>query len=230
MQVRDFYPYTLQVDGDEIRLQIKRMDVDEWGWFSMGFSRISTPTVQRFVHRDPNDAYDMRTDDAGEFVESLEDLTERKRLRLGEERRRELHKAEDEDDAHAREFVKRAFAQFVVVAGGLSRLALDGSEEPITKGLEFVRTFAARRDVLQEVLTQLYMQNTLGEDQKKALQSLTDSARTLRERSQAAIGSEPATTAQPAETPATVPPADVSSPPATLSLPAAVSQSDPVQS
>ena len=174
MKVKSYYPVTLTIDGEEVKIRIKRMDLEESGDFSRALEKVGTPAHLRFVSRDANGPEQERKSD-GFFVIPFDEIKDRKLLELTAERRVEYEVAEEEHEQSSRKFLLWMFETFVTVESGLTEEDAGGTERTVTDGLDFLRVFGGRLDVLQEVMTAVRLENSLDAAEKKALKSRTAS-------------------------------------------------------
>ncbi len=200
MKVKQYYPVTLTIDDEPVKLRIKRMTDDEFAAYSARYARVATPTITQFVSRANNAREQARNEVTGDYVVPFEQLCTERLEQMGDEERDKFLAAAAADEDEARAFLKDSFEQFVTVAGGLTEETLDGVEESVTKGLDFLRLFGARRDVLQEVTEAIRAENTLNARQKKVLRSPSASRDGFRQPAKARAGRRRATTASRAET------------------------------
>ena len=194
MKVKAFYPVTLVIDGEEICLRIKRMDLEEFSAFTTRFKAVGEPTYLRFISR-ASSGPEQEQDDKGEFVLPLEKIAEMRLDDMSQEKRVEYEAAVKADEAAAKEFLIYVHEEFVTVEKGLIEELADGSEKSVTEGIDFLRIFGARQDVLQQVLEAVRQENTLNADQKKALRSPVASSRSSTGRHRARAGRKRGTTA-----------------------------------
>ena len=199
MKVRQFYPVTLSIDGEDVALRVKRMTMDEHAEFIGRGVRVGVPTYVRFVSRESSGP-EQEQDEKGCYAIPFEELAERKLLELSPDKRSEFEEASAADEAYAKEFLTWVFEQFVTVEKGLVEELPDGSEKSITAGLDFLRVFGARSDVLHRVLGAVRKENELDATQKKSWRSLLDSSPSSNGRDQALAGQKRETTASPVGT------------------------------
>lgn len=199
MKVGAFYPVTLIVDGEEIFLRIKRMNMEEHSEFSLRFAKVGKPTFVRFVSRSSSGP-EQDQNDKGEYVISFEQLAENRLAEMSAPRRAEYETAMEADEAEAKKFLAYTLEQFVTVERGLIEELADGTEKSVSAGLDFLRIFGARRDVLQQILEAVRRENELDADQKKALKSPAASAPSSTGRRRARAGRKRGTTAKNAAT------------------------------
>ena len=199
MKVRQFYPITISIDGEDVALRVKRMTMEEHSDFSTRFAKISTPAYVRFVSRGTS-AEEQAQDDKGEYVLSFEKLAELQLREMSPEKRVEYDEASEADEAEAKKFLTWVFTEFVTVAKGLIEELEDGKEQSVSSGIDLLRIFGARQDVIQEVLGLVHRENQLDEHQKKALRSRTDSSPTSSAPELDRVGLKPETTVSPVET------------------------------
>lgn len=199
MKVRPYYPVTLDIDGEDVALRIKRMSMEEHSDFSRRFAKTSTPTYVRFVSRGTS-VEEQAQDDKGEYVLSFEKLAEIQLREMSPEKRVEYDEASEADEAEAKKFLTWVFTEFVTVAKGLIEELEDGKEQSVTSGDDLLRIFGARQDVIQEVLGLVQRENQLDERQKKALLSPTDSSPSSSAPEPDRAGPKPETTVSRVET------------------------------
>ena len=150
------------------------MDLDENGDFTRGLVKTGTPTYLRFVSRDSTGP-DQARDKDGFFVTPFAELAERKLLELSDEKQGEYEAADVVHEKEARQFLTWVFATFVTVEKGLTEELEDGTEQSINKGLDFLRAFVGRADVISQVLEAVRLENSLDAVQKKIWRSPTAS-------------------------------------------------------
>lgn len=199
MKVRAFYPVTLQVDGEEIDLRIKRMTFEEHQEFMARMTKFGTPTYQRFVSRGTSEKEQERNAE-GHYTIPFEELAKTKIAELSPENRAEYEKAQEEDEAEGKEFLIYAFERFATVGKGLIEELPDGSEKSVSTGLDLLRIFGARADVIQNVLDAIWKENMLDASQKKALLSPTGSSPSSAGQDQVQAGPKQKTIASPVVT------------------------------
>lgn len=199
MKVQAYYPVTITVDGEEIALRIKRMSMEEHSEFSIRFAKVGIPTYMRFVSR-RNSGAEQERDDKGEYMIPFEKIAENRLNEMSTEKRAEYQAAAESDEAEAKKFLTYACEQFVTVERGLIEESADGTEQSVTEGLDLLRIFGARRDVIQRILEAVRCENELDVDQKKAWRSPADSSLSSTAPHLDQAGQKPETTAPPAET------------------------------
>ncbi len=180
MKVRSYFPVTLNVDGEEIMLRVKRMTLNEFFDYNAMLARVGRPTAQRFTSQS------VDTPDKHEHW--LAELTPEKRA--------EYQAAANADEAEAKDFIVDVFSRFVTVERGLTEETPDGTERSITKGEDLLRVFGARQDVLGQVMEAVRRENTLDASQKKALKSRVASSPSSTAPKKARAGRKRATTAR----------------------------------
>lgn len=97
-----------------------------------------------------------------------------------------------EEEAFSGQFLSMAIKTYVTVEPG----QLATSNAPITTGDQILRFYAARHDVLQAVLSEIYTTNCLSDDAKKKLALRRAFDRGLLTVNQTAVGAEPAPIAE----------------------------------
>lgn len=195
MKVRAFYPVTLTVDGEEIVIRIKRMNMEEHSDFTYRFANVGTPTISRFVSRKASGPEQDRNE-KGEFKISFEALAAERLEEFTPEKRTEYEAAIQADELEAKSFLLWVCEQFVTVERGLLEVTADGKEQTVTEGLDFLRIFGARRDVIQQILEAVQRENEMDLTQKKTWRSPIGSSRILKERPRGRVGKKRKTTAK----------------------------------
>ena len=198
-----YFPVTLKIDDEEIKIRIKRMDLEESGDFNRGLVKTGAPVWERFISRNGSGPEQERKSD-GFFVIPFEALKDEKLLELTDERRAEYDAAEEQHEKESRAFLVWAFESFLTVESGLLEDDDDGREIAVTDGLDFLRVFGARLEVLQEALSAIRLENSLDAAQKKVLQSATVSSRFSAELGSDPVGPKPAPIVESAEIEASV--------------------------
>ena len=197
MKVQSYYPATLIIDGEEIILRIKRMDMAEHSEFSIRLAKVGMPTYVRFVSR-ASSGSEQEQNEKGEYLIPLEKIAEMRLADMDPERRAEYDTAVELDEEQAREWLTYVCEQFVTVERGLLEESADGAEISVTSGLDFLRIFGARRDVLQQTLEAVRLENELDAEQKKTWRSPIVSSPLSKEQSPDPAGPKLETTAEPA--------------------------------
>ena len=214
MKVKGYYPVTLTIDSEEIVLRLKRMTYDEFSTFTQGMARVATSTIARFVSRAPTGPEQAR-DEQGRYRLSFEQLCEERLAAMTPDERARFDEAVQADEREAQTFLRDTFEQFVTVERGLTEETEDGREVSVTTGLDFLRVFGARRDVLLRVIGALQRENTLDARQKKVSPSPSASRTGSRPPARGRAGRRRATTASPAGTAVSAGTEDVTSKPET---------------
>ena len=204
MLIKAYYPVTLTIDGDEVKLRIKRMTDDEFADFSEQHTRVMTPTIAKVTAR-ASAGREQERDGQGHYRLSFESLCMERLETMEQEEREAFMGAVKKDEAEARTFIKYAFETFLTVESGVTEETADGTQVSVTKGLDFLRLFGARQDVLQHVLLAIRRENTLDASQKKVSPSPSASRAGFRQRPKARVGRRRGTTASSAATVASVP-------------------------
>lgn len=194
MKVSQFYPHDIEIDGELVRFRIKRMTVEEHIEFKQRARKNAEPTYVRFISREP-DGIEQERDENGQFKIPLEKLADQKILALSLERRAEFEAELEKDEERAREFLKYVFGNFITCAGGLIEDLADGTEQTVKDGLDVLRIFGARDDVLGELMAAVRIENELSPEQKKIYKSASDFMGSLSERGRDPHGPKPATIA-----------------------------------
>jgi hypothetical protein len=168
VKVLSYFPVTLTIDGAAVAIRVKRMTHDEWFLYDHERQKAETPTLLRFVSRQPSE---QQKDAEGAYRIPFTEIIERRLQDMTPETREAYEAAVEADEEQARGFVVLVFERFVTVAGGLTEEGDDGVERSVTTGLDLLRIFGARADVLRQVLQAVQRENSLDADQKKAWSS-----------------------------------------------------------
>jgi len=195
MKVKAFYPVTLTIDGEEIVLRIKRMNMEEHSEFSSRFAKVGTPTFTRFVSRESNGP-EQEQNEKGEYLIPFEKIALKRFEKLPPEKRLEYEAAVQTDETEAKMFLTWVCEQFVTVERGLLEETADGKEKTVTDGIDFLRIFGARQDIIQQMLEAVRRENELDVEQKKTWRSPVASSRTSTGRRRVRVGKKRVTTAK----------------------------------
>ncbi len=213
MLIKPYYPVTLTIDGEVVVIRITRMTDEEYATFEQGYVKAATPTIEQFVSRAP-DGPEQARDAKGAYVVSFQALCEHRLSTMGPGEREQLRVAQAKDEAEARAFMRQCFADYVTVERGISEETRDGKEVSVTTGLDFLRLFGARRDVLFQVIGAIHRENTVDAVQKKVSPSPSGSRTGFRPPPRARVGRRRATAAARAATGASAAPAAATATPA----------------
>jgi hypothetical protein len=176
--LKKYFPFTLTVDGKEIRLRLARLVFDETFYFKDGLEDVLRSPIERLVAREASGPEQER-DAKGEYAISWEAICIRRRPTLSSTQHAELEELEKAHEHRARVFVKDVFSRFVAIERGPVVEGADGTTASVTSGLEFLNLYAMRdQDVWLPVLMAIHSENTLDARQKKALRSPAASPRT----------------------------------------------------
>ena len=137
LRVSSTYSSTIVIDGEVIPIRIKRLDPHQAIDFNRDFQRMGQSQRTSAVPPDETDVA----------------------------RQIRLEKGEDDERA-AKTFVVSAISNYLTIEAGH---ILDTDTDPakdITLGLDLVRLYGARDDVLSELLLQIFMENKLNAEQK----------------------------------------------------------------
>lgn len=167
LHLKKSLPYVVLVDGEQVRLHLKRMSVGEFATFEAEFwargkGRRMAIEEDTSPGESPEVAFDRKLQ---QKTESALDYTT---------------------------WLRDVFERFVTVEPG--DLTLE--DEPITSGGRFVEVLAFYGNVVPEVLQQLYLRNRISEEQKKtSVLRLASRTGSRIDPPQAASGDAPETTA-----------------------------------
>ena len=130
---KPYYPVTLTIDGDEVKLRIKRMTDDEFADFSEQHTRVMTPTIAKVTAR-ASAGREQERDGQGHYRLSFESLCMERLETMEQEEREAFMGAVKKDEAEARTFIKYAFETFLTVESGVTEETADGTQVSVTKG------------------------------------------------------------------------------------------------
>lgn len=170
MKVRHYYPLILTVDGEEIHLRIKRMDIQDALEFGKRARKLANLSSLKFFSR-ATSGPEQERNDKGEFKIPFERLVEQRIEQMSPKERAEYYTQAEVDEQEARQWQVWVCEQFVTVESGLLEELPDGTERSVTEGADFARIFAARIDLLQQAVAGVRRENELSLDQKKAWKS-----------------------------------------------------------
>lgn len=152
-------PVTIYIDGEPIRIRVRRMTDEEHQAYMFDWNRLQLRTLRQVDRRAGDEAL---TDDQVRAKREAEWSVDE----LATKRERASFEAKEEAD-----FTLSGIRAYVTVEPG--QIQDDG--EDVTTGEQLVAVFGARTDVITKLSAQVYLQNTLTPEQKKRLQSLLDS-------------------------------------------------------
>lgn len=212
------YPTTLLIDGRDIRLQIKRLDLGEWTTFDRDFGRVGR-AVQRDRYRlernrrpviDPVTqqpkqrpvlravVVDGRSTDQMEPTGELETVLETDLEVLArlddeetDEQREVREKRNRAEDDFLADLTRRSITAYVACEPN----QLYSADGPVTNGADLLKLYGARESIVTALFTEIYLQNALSEEKKKELASQRASSRGSSTSSPTANGVAPAPTA-----------------------------------
>ena len=199
MKVRTFFPVTLVIDEEKIVIRIKRMNMEEHSQFSARFAKVSIPTFARFVSR-ASSGPEQEQNDKGEYVIPLEKIASKWLEGVAPEKRLEYETAVEAEETEARQFLSWTCEHFVTVERGLIEETPEGKEQTVTEGLDLLRIFGARRDVIQKILEAVQYENEMDMQQKKTSRSHIVSPHSSKGRRRARVGNKRKTTVKNAAT------------------------------
>lgn len=219
------YPVTLAIDGRDVRFRIKRFDLGEYTAFTRDFNRVGR-MGSRDEYRierarqpilDPVTREPKRDAEGAAVLETNDQVLARLDLEETDEDRRRREQRDAEEEAFATEFLVTSLTSYVTCEPG----QLSTASEPVTTGAQILRVYAARQDVLQGLLQEIYAQNCFPEAIKKKLASRHASPPGSSASSPTAPGDGPGPTVGPAGARGSAKPATATASPATSSGPEA---------
>ena len=203
MRISSHYPTTVVIDGELLRLLIRKLNRDEWITFASEFDRLEK------VRRGQELLLDRKP---GEEALKAEDVEAKRLMELSPEGREQRLKEELEENRRSTVFCTESIEAYVKAAP--DALFDEDENRYVTDGADIVRLFAQRHDVLSTFLAEIWLQNRLPTDAKKNLSLLRASQRGSHDNA-AATGSSPAPTAASVAPETSVEPAAVTGSPET---------------
>lgn len=203
LRVSRQYPAIVTIDGERVRLQIKKLTIDEWSRFTHEFQRFGLIATQEAFELNPQ---------PGEEALTPDQIMAKRYGALTPEQRAARDAYALTEAARGDAFAREAIEQYVTLEP--EQIFDEDKNASLTAGAELVTHFGARIDVLRDLLAEIYIQNKLSDQEKKAWSS----RRALPPTSNAPAdpGERPASTAAPA------PPAATGTPAAATDAPAAI--------
>lgn len=187
MRVSSHYPTTVQIDGEPLRLLIRRLTRDEWIEFASEFERMET------FRRGTELVLDRRS---GEETLTDDDVRAKRLMELSSEERERRLQEERAESRRSTVFGTEAIGQYVTAAP--DALYDDDKGAYVTDGTDIVQLFSTRHDVLSTLLAEIFIQNRLPADAKKNL-LLLRASRPGSSDSSTAPGKTPDSTAESAD-------------------------------
>lgn len=155
------YPITIHVDGEELKIHVKRLSLDEGTWFDHGFNRCAR--IQRKHRLWLDQQRRSLTVDGQTRMESDAEVLARLELESSADATEERYARERADATFMATFCAEAITQFVTVPEG--QVQIDGNA--VTTGAQFLDAYSNRDDVLKVALMEIHLQNTLTDQEKK---------------------------------------------------------------
>lgn len=183
LSVNNYYPLTLTIDGEAVRLRIKRFTRADDLWFGPTFDHL---------HRNAAAADDELLQFGIKYKKALADikgvdvdkipppdpsyLVGLLEAELGTEKTAERRAAEKTRIEESNTFAREALGKFVTVEKGDVIDQTTGRE--VVNGDDLFDLFQARPDVIVEILASIRLENRLSAEQKKRLSELSASLTT----------------------------------------------------
>lgn len=151
------------------------MNCEEHSEFSARALKTGLPPWARLISRAASGPEQER-DEKGNYKISLEKLASQKIEAFTPEQRAELDRISAEDELEAQSFLKWAFRSFVQVKSGILEESETGDQVAVKDGIDLLRLYGARNDVISEVLSAIRLENELEASEKKSWKSRSGSS------------------------------------------------------
>jgi len=204
VKVASSYPTTLYIDGEPLRLRVKKLTREQWIDFSAEMERSGRLLRGRELL--------LKDRQPGEDGLTSEQVEAKRFMALSLHEREAQLEAEKAEELRAAAFTDASISAYVTAEA--DALYDEEAGRYVTDGADIVRLFGQRPDVLAEILTAVLLENRLSAEQKKTLQVLRASQRGSSGRA-VAPGTTPDSTAAPAESEASAASADATGSPET---------------
>jgi hypothetical protein len=211
IKVRRFFNSNITVDDPdtgesrELKIRVTRFDNDAFGRFERDWRRAGDPPSNRLTQVRKQDGDEQEKDDAGNFKVALHIVMERRLAEMTTEERAHYDELDAADEAFAKQFLMDAVTAHVrVLDGEMVDEDEEGTEVPVTTGAQLLKIYAGRADVLRQLLTCIWTENTMSANEKKVRRSLFALSRSLNEQAMVAVGARQVPTADAAENAASV--------------------------
>jgi hypothetical protein len=183
IRVKNYFPATIHIDGEPVRLRIKRLTREQWVTFSLEFERMKRATrgAELVLERRP-----------GEEGLDVDDLEAKRWVEKTPEEREVAMQEEQREQERQAQFAVDTITDYV--SAEPDQIFDEDAGAMVTSGADLVRVFAQRHDVLSTLVAEVFLENRLSADQKKVLRLLRDSARGSAD-SETAPGERPGPTA-----------------------------------
>lgn len=203
LRVSRQYPATVTIDGEPIRLQVKKLTIDEWGRFVHEFQRFGLIATQETLELEPR---------SGEETLTPDEIRAKRYGALAPEQRAARDTEALVETTRGDAFAREAIEQYLTLEP--EQIFDEDQKTSLTTGADLVVHFGARIDVLRDLLAEIYVQNKLSAQEKKVWSSRRASPPTSRAPEDP--GERPASTAAPA------PPAGTGTPAAATDVPGVI--------
>jgi hypothetical protein len=211
IKVRRFYDSTITVDDPEtgesreLPIRVTRFDMETFSKFEKNWRRIGDQPSNRMIQVRQQNGDEQEKDEKGEYVVSLRTVMERRLTEMTAEEREAYDKQDAIDEEFSKKFLIDSVCAYVrVPEGALIDEDDNGNEVAVTTGEDLIRLYAGRGDVLRQLLTAVWTENTMSVAEKKVRRSLFALSRSLNEQVKVAAGLKLVPTAGAAENAASV--------------------------
>lgn len=182
LRVSNHYKTTLRLDGEDVKFVIAKLSKEQATAFGLEFDRV------RKIEEGEQLALAASAD---EVALTSEQLQAKRYVQLDPEEQQRRDARERERAEHGDQFAVEAITAYVTAEPG--QIFDEDEHREITSGADLVRHFGNRPDVLALLMSEIWLQNRLSEEQKKKLRLLRAFARSSD--GPAAAGETPAPTA-----------------------------------
>lgn len=195
-----YYPYEFELDGERVKIHIKRMSYGEFQEFSATSTRLEKTVLEERVFREPDGPEQAKNED-GSYVIPWEELCQRRLQQMSAEERDEIDQATNARLEEQERFLRECIERYVVhVELGLVDVHPDGSKHPVTDGRGLLAITGGRRALHLELYQAIFAENNLDEREKKVLRSQRGFSTSSNEQKKVQDGRKPETTAGSVET------------------------------
>lgn len=170
---------TVPIDGQAVRVVVKQLTDGEYQAFASTFNAIMLRQALPIDRRE----HETHLTDAQVLAKRQAELTA--------DQAREARERKQAENAEAAAWTVGTITDYVTFEPGQG-ITIDGEE--VLTGAQIAEVYASRDDVMASLVSQVYLQNTLGPEQKKRLQSRLDSAASSAESIPETDGPRPAPT------------------------------------
>lgn len=197
-RISNRFPSPIAIDDTALTVEIARLTIDQIAVFSAEYRRVADSPSNRMIFIRREDAPDEqeRSED-GTYKVPIAAIAERRLKEMPPAQRAEYDRLDLEDETFVRRVLVESITAYVTVPEGQLEEE-DGTA--VTTGVQLLRLYAGRHDVLSALYQAIHTENTMSEAQKKLQRSLSALRRSWAKHVQAASGPTPEPAAAGVET------------------------------